>query len=257
MQKPGCSWVGRIFSNSGHRRYFMKITSLRTSTISLAAALLMAATGQLHSQGTLLFQHSGATDPLTEGASLAGTGAVGPVFGDLGVDAWSISAAAAFYTTSLTTEQQTLIAANDWTMSLNLRIVTNSSFASIRTGAGGFILHLYSQSDGDPIVSTLHGLSYALEGGGPGYHNYALNYSVSSGTASLWIDGVERLSGIAASSAYTGTTFDWGITQSLFSTANWNLVSLSVVPEPSSLALCLCGGWLLTAYQLHRRVKKL
>lgn len=40
--------------------------------------------------------------------------------------------------------------------------------------------------------------------------------------------------------------------------ANSGLVTeFTFIPEPSSLALCLCGGWLLTACQLHRRVKKL
>lgn len=220
----------------------MKTIMTRANIISFAAALLVAVTGQASGQGTLIFQHLGASDPVSEGASLVGTGTTGPVLGDFGFDSWSVSGGAIFYQSALTPQQLTMIAANDWTISLKLRVVNSASFISLRTGTGGFIMNLYSQPDGDPVVSTTQGLTYALEGGGPGYHDYALNYSVSLDKADLWIDGVQRLSGIGASSSYTGATFNWGIAQvPVTATANWNLVSLTVVPEPSSVALYLCG----------------
>jgi hypothetical protein len=226
----------------------------RAHIIVWATTLLIATSSQSYSQGSLIFQHLGASDPVNEGASLVGTGTTGPVLGDFGFDSWSISGGAVFYRRNLTPEQLATIAVNDWTISLNLRIVTNASFVSLRTGTGGFTLQLYSQSDGDPVVSTFQGLSYIFEGGGSGYHDYAFKYSVSLGKAALWIDGVERLSGIGGSSSIAGATFDWGIVQvPAAATANWNLVSLSVVPEPSSAGLSICAGLLFIAHAIRRR----
>ena len=65
-----------------------------------------------------------------------------------------------------------------------------------------------------------------------------------SGTADLFVDGIERLSD------YSGNTINSGATQIQFGAAhsnstghaNYNLVQFSTVPEPSSLAGFLVAG---------------
>ncbi len=241
----------------------MKITSFRTSTISLAAALLVAATDQLHSQGTLLFQHFGATDPTSEGFTLIRNGnpSLAPVTNDLGLDSWAIrlntDADIGLYDRILSAQEQAALTGG-WILSLTLRVVapfdapTVGIFASLSTGTDAFPLIFFgAQPDGDPIL-RVGNAQYALEGSGSGYHHYQFRYDAGVGRASLWVDG-DLLATDIAGSPYAGARFSWGGGQHPPGSAyaNWNEVSLWAVPEPSSLALCICGGafWLAARYR--------
>lgn len=238
----------------------MKITKIHSNVISLTAAFLVAAISPSYGQGTVLFQHSGATDPTNEGFSFNGASGVGPAIGDLGVDAWSIGGGIAYYTRGIASQEQSLITVNDWTLSITLRVVNStgpngSTFIRFATGTAEFGLGFGLGPNGDPLIRAYgNGVTYALVGGGPGYHNYQLKYHALSSMANLWVDGIERLNGIAAFGQSQQAVFEWGAGQSPdYATANWNRVSLTVIPEPSSLALCFSGGLLLLAYEFHRR----
>lgn len=177
-------------------------------TLSIAV-LLLAATGSALAQGTIVLQHSGATDPATEGFSFGGSGLVGPVINDLGMDAWITAVSAPNQSTgyfqSLTAQQNAQLTGSDWVMSLTLRVVESppvlgNNWVSFGTGPCTFDLFFGSESDGDPFVTVYNILNtsdnqqFVLQGGGPGYHNYQLVYSAALDTADLWVDGVQRLS---------------------------------------------------------------
>ena len=83
-------------------------------------------------QSTLIFQHSGATDPLTEGFDKALAPGNGyPVINDMGANAWvtpGISNLNVFYSYVLTPQQQAESAGAGWTLSADLRITTTNSY---------------------------------------------------------------------------------------------------------------------------------
>jgi len=231
-----------------------------TNLIALGVVIVVFLADSVFSQGSLIFQHSGASDPTIEGFSFSGTGAVGPVVGDFGVDAWSTAGGIAYYSRGLTPQEQAIVGANDWALSISLRMVdaagpNGSTFIRFATGTEEFALGFGLMPNGDPLVRSYGaGTTYVLAGAGPGYHSYLLKYQSLLGTASLWVDNVERLSNISAFGPSSVAFFRWGAGQSPdYATANWNLVSLKVVPEPSSVALSICAGLLLIAHATRRR----
>jgi hypothetical protein len=203
-------------------------------------------------------QHTGATDPVTEGFRLAlgGGSTVGPVTNDLGFASWKVESAGdpADYLLSLTTQEQALVAGQDVAFSATLRIIKGRNmYMVLWAGSQKFLLGFDQQPDGDPIVRAQSGPPYSLspvfvfESGGPGYHSYELAYSGASSGAALWVDGVERVSGIPSVSGDWGWGGYWGAVQGASSEANWSSVTFAIVPEPSCLALFGCGGLLLCA----------
>jgi hypothetical protein len=206
-------------------------------------------------QGIVVAQHSGSTDPTTEGFSLVASGQharVGPVLGDMGMNAWATTVSNVNnnigYQYFLTPDQQAQLAGADWTLSSRLRVVASSgvlgnNYASFSMGTNRFNMFIGSEPNGDPFVlvgdSSLSP-TYILQGGGQGYHDYQLRYSAAAGAADLWIDGVPRLTGLLGSGAGF-PALRWGESQAGPSQANWNFVSLQIVPEPAPLALFVIG----------------
>lgn len=233
--------------------------------LSCFVAGLVLAFGErpTHGQGTVIRQHFGAADPLSEGftLSMAPGGTVGPVIGDQGRDSWSIisAGAPAGYFLSLTPEEQATVAGRDLTLSATLRIVQSPNIHLVLyTLSQQFWLEFGSQPDGDPVVYSRSSLNpaFVLEGGGSGYHDYQIVYRAISQQVALLVDGVERVTDIAAIPGSSGWGGFWGTTQGSPSHANWNRVTLEIIPEPSSLALLGCGAVLLAGHWLRRFRKR-
>jgi hypothetical protein len=217
-------------------------------------------------QGTVVIQHNGATDPTTEGFGLHpnnGGGSAKPVFGDLGVNAWQITISnnsQLVYIYSLTQPQQSEIAGSDWILSFTLRDlrptpVPNDFVQLLGTSSELLGVAVGSKTNGDPYLWGGTSL-FTLNGGGAGYHNYEIVYAAATDTASLWVDGTEEVSNFLSHLSRAGgiTGLQWGETQSGPSGANWNLVSLEIVPEPSVISLiCLGSGVLIYVRNHHGR----
>jgi hypothetical protein len=99
---------------------------------------------------------------------------------------------------------------------------------------------------------TTYGIT---NGGGSIYNTYQLLYSSTSDTASLWINGVERVSAIQPQYGSGQAFLEWGggIQGTASFQANWNMVSLTV-PEPSSAAVLLLGSGVLI--YLRRKLRR-
>jgi PEP-CTERM motif-containing protein len=211
----------------------------------------------------------------------------GPIANDLGLPAWSIGGGSpgsqlGYESGTLTPLQQAQISTNGFVLTEVARVIQGpipvfySNGSAILGGAlydNGTVrwhIDLSLDSNGDTVVVLPNsvnnagpagvvqapGLSHTLTGLGNGYETYQLVEAPGATTASLFVNGVEVLSG------YTGdTTFVSAEPNSLvFSglsggTANFDLVSLAVpvssTPEPASLAL-LCTG-LIGASLIRRR----
>jgi hypothetical protein len=216
----------------------------------------------LGAEQAIVRQHSGATDPLSEAfiLSLDRYSTVGPVSNDLGVASWKVKSAGypADYSLSLTAQEQALVAGQDLAFSATLRVIKGGNmYLVLRAESRYFLLGFDQQPDGDPIVSAESGPPYSLspvfvlEGGGAGYHSYALAYSGATGQAGLWVDGVQRLTALPSVSGVYGWGGYWGAVQGGSSEANWSSVTFAIVPEPSCLALFGCGGLVVWARWLR------
>jgi hypothetical protein len=226
----------------------------RKKVLLFGVILFMAMVVQVFGQEALLFQHSGANNPTSEGFTGPNPStSIGPVTGDLGMNAWktAVSNNVIIYNYSLTSQQLSELTGSDCIMSLTLRVTQSdlfgNTYASFVVNSEAFQLRFGAETNGDPIVffgSSLAPL-LVLNGTGSTYNNYQLRYGAATDTASLWVNGIEQISSINGPTGYgPGGGVFWGESQAGPSGANWNLVSLSV-PEPSSMALILLGGGVL------------
>jgi hypothetical protein len=224
--------------------------------LCLLAALLAAASSN-HAQEVLL-HHQGATDPVSEGFSLVLTphGFVGPT-NNLGHDAWWVFSGGdvVAYRYLFSAAEQRRLERADAILAVTMRIqgfpnTAHTAAMAFYHGNEAFWIGLDMQADGDPLIRTRSSLApiWAYEGGGSGYHDYEFRYHADTDTASLWVDGLERVNDINGDPGFAGWGVFWGSPgQGLAGSSYWNDVSLTVIPEPSSLAvaglgvLCLCG----------------
>ena len=264
----------------------------RRVAISILAAVILLASGASRARaGQVLALHQGATDPTTEGFTAGprvGSWAVGPLANDLGLPAWkitslSLSSQYAYVAPGLTSPQLAEIASQGFTLTMVARVLQNGlapaytssdpvtiaaalvSYAGVR-----WEIDLGMNSNGDMVAvlpTTVDiggpgdsyrsfGQSYTLTGSGSTYHDYQLLYNPSTDSASLYIDGVLRLSN------YTGETnfyYDTALAWAGLSggQGNFNLVQvqtgLASVPEPSSVVLMCTGALGLLGYASARR----
>jgi hypothetical protein len=129
---------------------------------------------------------------------------------------------------------------------LGLRFATHGSLTFPPRHHSNFLGVFQQTANGDPVVTVFGapGGQFVLQGGGSGYHNYEVSYYATSGTADLWVDGIERLTGLRATRGLVGRDCLFGENQG-GGQANWNLVSVSIVPEPSPVSLILPGSGVL------------
>lgn len=215
----------------------------------------------VQAQGTLLVRHSGSANPTSEGFfvySSYGSPQLGAVTNDMGLDAWSmrLSSAGINYRHAITD-----LSGLDWRLSVSLRVVEDSISSRVfsvglDTGQHTFGLSFGLNSEGDPSV-RLSGSSlspeFVLQGAGSAYVNYELFYNAATGSAGLWVNGVERVSDMSGAPGYSPAFgFGGGFQNPANLQANWNLVSLEIIPEPSAWALLACGAVLLAGHWLRR-----
>ena len=228
----------------------------KRTSILLFVALIMTLLpfgSTTFAQGTVISQHIGANDPTSEGFSLSSYGSpeLWGVINDLGVDAWATSVyqAGATYT-----DRFGDLSGKNWVLSTTLRVVTSDVAAggdvfsaAITTGSTVFYLRFGSTAGGDPTVQAatyLHSSPViTLDGAGSTYNDFRLVYDASENMTDLWINGVREYSGLPGASVETAAGLQWsaGYQGSLTRQANWSLVSVEIIPEPSSIGLSLIG----------------
>lgn len=249
----------------------MKISSLLASAllITLGATRALAAGVQ--------FEHVGSADPVTEGWSATVTGlgvSIGPVTNDLGlgIDAWSVADSSTVVSPNSTKQYQVFpdpaqiaeASSKGWRLSTTIRMLAGNfgSFESIITlyqdGTTSWGLRFDAELDGDPVVTLTDGQTFVLQGvGDQSYHTYSLVYDPDTGTADLFVDGVERISdttGVPASL----TRITWGAGASdgtghgHFSSVSWRILDpVHAVPALSppfviaAAVLMTTFGWRL------------
>ncbi len=234
----------------------MKIDS---KIVMLLAMLLAFAARLVHGQGTLIVQHSGDNNPTSEGFTFNESGLTGPITNDLGVNAWSVVSAniIPWYNYSFTPQQQSNIEHSNWILSVTLKIVNPGSQTfktTLATGTGLFNLWFGSEPDGDPEVNVGDSGYFILTNAGSTYNNYQLMYDAETEEASFWINGTEMADNISGGSVSGNGHLSWGAVQQPNIQANWNLVSLETIPEPSAWSLIvLDSGILICVRRVFRR----
>jgi hypothetical protein len=215
-------------------------------------------------QGLLVAQHSGSADPTTEGFTLKyflSGQTTGPT-NDGGIKAWITASpqgsGSLEYDQFLTPEQQAELDGANWNLAVTLRVFTAgpSALLNFYTGTERFSMY-FGVINGAPFVTAGplgSNPMFVLSNSNLSYNNYRLVYNSVNDLASLWINGVQEASNIQGAPSSQAAEVDWGLIQTgpLPAQANWNLVSLEIVPEPSEFSL-VCFGSGVLLYVILRR----
>lgn len=141
-------------------------------SLILCASLFVTVISPAFSQGIVICQHVGATDPATEGFSLSLLGgSVGPVTNDLGMNAWATALPQSqpgqvLYTYSLTPQQQSETLGEDWILSATLRDLTSRATPNAFVEVNSSPMYIGSETNGDPFVDgTRSNPAFVLSGG--------------------------------------------------------------------------------------------
>ena len=112
-----------------------------------------------------------------------------------------------------------------------------------RTGQKSWQLHLGAQDDGDPMIGFYDiGDVCTLENAGSSYHLYEMIYDPTSNSANVYVDGIECFRGYEGFQwQVVDPYFGWGSSSS-FGNANYNMVRLEIIPEPTTMALLVFGS---------------
>ena len=202
--------------------------------VRVALVLLAFPIAPAMAQTSLLIEFIGTSSPLTQGYTTGGFGpasTVGQLTNDLGHSAWFISGSSRasqfhYQSGALNTTQTNAMAASGFSLTFTARPVlddapvydatnhvvlgvTTVAFAGKRwevglglNSSGDIVAVLPSSIDNSGPGNAIRapGAAYTLTGLGNGYHTYQLIYSAGNNSASLFVDGILRLSN------YTGHT---------------------------------------------------
>lgn len=217
-----------------------------------------------------IVQHTGVSDPTTEGFTLTSDAnfrtSPDPLW--QGEDAWWTShynnSARGSYDHALTGTDVSNMSARGWQAQIRV-----SDYDANDDGADyGIGLNLYTATRGfeiyvgtannNPQVYQWDSLGAHLIAAttlGSGYHTYSLVAAAGDGaTADVLVDGnaVATITGVAGT--YANPSFGFGSYWSLAKfNADYSHVSLTVVPEPSTLILLCAGSLSLLAYAWRKR----
>jgi hypothetical protein len=178
----------------------------------------------------------------------------------MGFDAWQVDdnstapLSSGGYAYEVSASELDAALSNGFRLSTRLSVVDTpdvaggSVFVVFSTGSTRWQMVFGSDDDGDPIVALVEeqgalGPTFTLEGSAGGYHLYDLVFDPLSATASLFVDGVERLTGYDGRSlSETAPYVFWGSGQrNDIGEGRYNLVELSAVPIPAALWLFASG----------------
>jgi hypothetical protein len=206
----------------------------------------------------IVIQHTGSTDPTTEGFAVFGATSVGPV----DATAWNFQGTWQFgyYFEGLTATQiANLNAAPTWTFTAtyaNLSPDTGpgcgicgpdgyGSDAEVSFGGKRFDLGLHSDGLGNQILylDPFAGApDYTIPLLGTGPVTLSLVYNNTTGKGDAYVNGVDKISGFAGNTStflFSGVAF--GGENGNFSNVELSYPSSPTVPEPSSLILLGTG----------------
>ena len=219
----------------------------------LAVGGMLACTGM--AQGEILVQHLDDNIPSgAEGWSWLTTGTeVVTTFGlnDGGTLAYAVdddvTIGAGLWYKTVTAADETEAATKGWKLTSNVRVVDSSAVAvnlSVQhfTGSTYYRMDFGEAGEGNDFVVGLGigtgGPTYTIVGGLSTYHNCELVFDPVAGSADLFVDGTERLSDYTGVAHGAAAQVWWGATSSGNNgQANWNEVTLEIVPEPSLLSM--------------------
>lgn len=213
----------------------------------------------------LILSHVGSADPVTEGWTLTTptAGTVGAVTNDLGagIAAWNVTDSSTangyLYYHIPSSAEIAQGFAQGWTMTVTMRLTgaaPSNGFIGFGYEDGVNAWNVYPEQNAanDFVVTVFGGPTIVLTGQGNAYHTVGWVYNAGTATASLFVDGVERISNYGGSS-YTGIeVFFGGGGSTSIGSANYSAVQFTAVPEPSVVSL-LAVGLLALAGGVSRR----
>lgn len=229
---------------------------------------------------TVVFEHSGAADPQTEGWNYSnsdpGHVSMGSVSNDLGagIGAWYVDdTSVALYTTGgysqNPSQAQLNNAALGWELATTMRVLTPSTgyyphtmHAAYNNGTTYWLMYFgIDASSNHQFVRLITGQSgidifgatYDVGSGPDAYHTYSLRFDPDDGLADLFVDGVQRISGYGGMPSSNNTpAISWGAGASnATGLGHYNQVKWQVVPIPG--ALWLLGSGLLVFFGVRLR----
>ena len=145
-----------------------------------------------------------------------------------------------------------------WTLELKMRMVDipdgadNGAVVMLWSGGRRWFMRFGAQDDGDPIVRLLWGQdghpTLELDGLGSGYHMYELRGPAGGAAPSFYVDGALMYADYPGENLVGGgdegkAWLAWGSgSASDMGHANYNLVRLTVIPEPATVTLLALSG---------------
>lgn len=228
--------------------------------ISVACFLVSIGTAS----GQVVVQHLGAIDPRIEGfrLSLGEPAEIGPVFDDLGFDAWKIRSTShndwASYAYTLTDQELQAAMDKGWRLSAQVRFVETSEDARFKIefnmGTRRFRVAISGVNDREIVPSGDDIDPFSIDLDALDYHEYELRYNPLLDRAALWVDGVEHKTDIFGREVQTSVpVIIFGATGESITHSHWNEVTFEIIPEPATVALLAGVGALLATSTLRRR----
>jgi len=192
---------------------------------------------------TVFVQHSGSTNPGTEGFT---NDVSGPVYGSpvLSPPAWNMTGSwnTNYNQFLLTAAQSAALWSETWTLTAIMQNLSTGSgfgsgiYADVLVANQRFDIDLSADGAGDQVLSDSGSSPYTIAGLGTDYATFKMVYSPTSHTVDYYVNGTLAISNSPGVSENFPSVLFGGVD------GNFSLVSLTTaVPEPSTWALMLVG----------------
>lgn len=221
---------------------------------------------------TLLFKYQAPDNPIEERFSIKSGGptqVIGPIENDMGYSAWSLSSSTrrsqfSYKSGPLSQKEKTKVTNEGFSLTFRARVSQGNApaydagsktvigHARLGDGSKRYQVFLGINSSGNTVAVLVTYLDAAgpgssIRGFGPsytlndaGYHTYELVFNPQTQSASLFIDGIERISGYKG---YTRYTVNDGVVFGAHSggSMNFNFVQLAMPADREELGSDLIG----------------